>query len=177
MRNIFSLLVSLLLLISCSEQDNQRKKIEEEKEKLRIEAQAKEEFLMEEEQKALNNEIKFLALRVENLYSDLNKASTDREKLEVLAYINVLSQSILDADYSFFWLESMPEGEFKKLKSFDIEFSPKEITREFSPNEETEKMVKAKIYLEAKKMGGTGVINLKSENGKLSGEIISTDTI
>lgn len=170
MKNVFSLLVSLLLLISCSNQDNQRKKIEEEKEKLRIEAKAKEEFSKEEEQKALNNKIEILALRVENLYSDLNKASTDMEKLEVLAYIDILSQSILNADYSFFWLESTPEGEFKKLKSFDIEFNPKE---------ETENMIKAKIYLEAKKMGGTGVINLKSEknseNGKLSGEIISVD--
>lgn len=77
MRNVFSLLVSLLLLISCSNQDNQRKKIEEEKEKLRIEAQAKEEFLMEEEQKLINGEIEFLALRFENEYSSLQNAKTD----------------------------------------------------------------------------------------------------
>lgn len=90
-------------------------------------------------------------------------------------FINFLSKDILSKDKSFIWMNNTPQWEFKKLKSFEIEFTHKELTREFNPNEETENMVKAKIYLEAKKMGGTGVINLKSENGKLSGEIISAD--
>lgn len=175
MKNIFLVFISLLIFISCSKKDNQREKIEEEKEKLRIEAKAKEEFLNEEKEKAVNEEIEILALRLENLHIGLSDANTKIEKLEIVAQIEALSHRILNTDYSFIWLESSPKWEYKKLKTFEIEFSTNEINRDFNPKEETEDMVKAKIYLEAKKIGGIGVVNLRSDNGKLSGDIISSD--
>lgn len=170
----YSLFITVIftLFFSCSGKPDERSLIEQEKEKLRIQDQARKELIKEDETRILNADIDFQILRIENSFLLLDQAKTEMEKLEAIALIETTFDRLIRTDKNFIWHTGTIKWDFTELKTFEIEFQP---------DKETEKSAKAKIYLEAKKIGGNGIIEFRSpsdsqeEEGKFSGTIIKVD--
>ncbi|MDR7131117.1 putative RNase H-like nuclease (RuvC/YqgF family) [Algoriphagus sp. 4150] len=158
MKNILFLLFSLFIF-SCSGNNDERSRIEKEKERLKIESQAREELQHEKEIEVLNQELLYLTTRLENLFRDLHQTENETEKLELKIQIEVLSERIFKTDNLFLWLEKPPELEYEIIKSFK---------NESNLMNETENIAKSKLYLEAKKLKADGIISLDWKGKKVS---------
>lgn len=89
-----------------------------------------------------------------NLLELQKNSKSETEKFENFAQIEVLSQRILETDPSFIWLELTPNFEYEEIKSFE---------KEYNPIEQTENIVKAKLYIEAKELGANGIVDFTKE--------------
>jgi DNA mismatch repair ATPase MutS len=125
----FIYLSMILFFFSC--QPNDRQKIEKEKERLRIEAEAKKELLNEEldkikveEDGIVKQELDIQIDRFFNSYNEYNKATTEIDKLEKLAMLEVVTNRIIGMKNYFPWLENISKNDYEKLKEELIKYEP-----------------------------------------------------
>lgn len=123
MKKILLVLVSTLLLFSCGK--TEREKIDEEKEKLRIQLKATSELLKEEslkdEQNQMDYELETQILRFINIYTDFKRDSTNME-----LYVQVLgvTNRFVRMKDKYDWLKPLNEEEYLKLKDILIKQFP-----------------------------------------------------
>jgi hypothetical protein len=125
----FIYLSMILFFFSC--QSNDRQKIEKEKERLRIEAEAKKELLNEELEKIKDAENAFVNqefdMQIDRFfisYNEYNKATTEIDKLEKSAMLEGITNRILKMKNHFSWLENISENDYEKLKEEIIRYEP-----------------------------------------------------
>lgn len=149
---IQSLVLIIILLLGVSCEKSERQKIEEEKENIRIQTEARKEIFNEESNRIKNSEIELLIQR----FNIAKESYLNEPTRENLALLEVIANRITNSDMGFILLENEEIG-----KRFEVEF--------ISDNES---VLKGLAYIKAKEDNGIGISNYSFNGNKLIGHII-----